>query len=84
MKPKMKKCFLIIDTTLTCVASFVLLYTGITMVMSQMKIGSLSVALKIPNWIYGAFVPFGLLFVLYRSLEFIVKTVRAKEEEEKK
>ena len=84
MKPKMKKAFLIIDTALTCVASFILLYTGITMVQSQMKIGSLSVALKIPNWVYGSFVPFGLAFILLRSIQFIVKTMRTKTEEEEK
>lgn len=83
MKPKMKKIFLVIDTLLTCVAASVLLYTGITMVMSQMRIGSVSVALKIPNWIFGAFVPFGLAFLLFRSIQFIVKTLKTKEEGEK-
>lgn len=83
MKPKMKKVFLIIDTALTCAAASVLLYTGITMVKSQMKIGSLSIALKIPNWVYGAFVPLGLAFILIRSIEFIVKTFKNTEEEEK-
>lgn len=84
MKPKTKKVFLIIDTALTCVAAFILLYTGILMVQSQMKIGSLSIALKVPNWIYGAFVPLGLIFLLYRSVEFIIKTIRTKTEEEGK
>ena len=46
MKPKMKRVFLIIDTLLTCAAASVLLYTGIIMVKSQMKIGSLSNCLK--------------------------------------
>lgn len=41
------------------------------MVKSQMKIGSLSIALKIPNWVYGSFVPIGLAFILYRSIQFI-------------
>lgn len=83
MKPKMKRIFLIIDTVLTCVAASVLLYTGLIMVQSQMKIGSLSIALKIPNWVYGAFVPFGLAFILLRSILFIVKLCKNTEEEEK-
>lgn len=83
MKPKMKRIFLIIDTTLTCVAASVLLYTGLIMVQSQIKIGSLSIALKIPNWVYGAFVPFGLAFILLRSILFIVKLCKNTEEEEK-
>lgn len=83
MKPKMKRIFLIIDTVLTCVAASVLLYTGLIMVQSQMKIGSLSIALKIPNWVYGAFVPFGLAFILLRSILFIVKLCKNTEVEEK-
>lgn len=83
MKPKMKRIFLIIDTVLTCVAASVLLYTGLIMVQSQIKIGSLSIALKIPNWVYGAFVPFGLAFILLRSILFIVKLCKNTEEEEK-
>lgn len=82
MKPKMKRIFLIIDTALTCVAASVLLFTGITMVQSQMKIGSLSIALKIPNWVYGSFVPFGLAFILLRSILFIIKLCKKTEEEE--
>lgn len=83
MKPKMKRIFLIIDTALTCVAASVLLYTGLIMVQSQIKIGSLSIALKIPNWVYGAFVPFGLAFILLRSILFIIKLCKNTEEEEK-
>ncbi|MEI3180654.1 MAG: TRAP transporter small permease subunit [Lachnospiraceae bacterium] len=40
MKPKIKETFYIIDTALTCLAAG-FLYTGIIMVKSQMKIGSL-------------------------------------------
>lgn len=72
MKPKMKSVFLIIDTMLTCIAASVLLFMGIAMVQSQMKIGSLSIALKIPNWVYGSFAPLGLGFILYRSIRFII------------
>lgn len=82
MKPKTKKVFLIIDTALTCLASGILIYTGIIMVQSQMKIGSLSIALKIPNWIFGSFVPLGLVFILYRSIQTIVRMIRLKTEEE--
>ena len=80
MKPKMKRVFLIIDTLLTCAAASVLLYTGIIMVKSQMKIGSLSIALKIPNWVYGSFVPIGLAFILYRSIQFIVQLQKKSDE----
>lgn len=81
MKPKLKKVFLLIDTALTCLAAGILLWTGIGMVQSQMKIGSLSIALKIPNWVYGSFVPIGLVFILFRSIQFIIKTIHTKAEE---
>lgn len=81
MKPRMKKAFLLIDTALTCLAAGILLWTGIGMVQSQMKIGSLSIALKIPNWVYGSFVPIGLVFILFRSIQFIIKTIHTKAEE---
>lgn len=84
MKPKTKKFFMILDTALTILAAGALLFTGLTMVQSQMRIGSVSVALKIPNWIFGAFVPFGLLFIVARSVQFIVKTFMTKAEEEDK
>ena len=81
MKPKMKKVFLLIDTALTCLAAGILLWTGIGMVQSQMKIGSLSIALKIPNWVYGSFVPLGLIFIIFRSVQFIIRTIKTKAEE---
>ncbi|MFR6333015.1 MAG: hypothetical protein ACLUOI_32445 [Eisenbergiella sp.] len=46
-----------------------------------MKIGSLSIALKIPNWVYGSFVPIGLAFILYRSIQFIVQLEKSEEDE---
>ena len=81
MKPKMKKVFLLIDTALTCLAAGILLWTGIGMVQSQMKIGSLSIALKIPNWVYGSFVPLGLVFIIFRSVQFMIRTIKTKAEE---
>ena len=80
MKPKMKKVFLLIDTALTCLAAGILLWTGIGMVQSQMKIGSLSIALKIPNWVYGSFVPLGLVFIIFRSVQFMIRTIKTKAE----
>ncbi len=82
MKPKTKKKFLILDTALTCLAAVLLCGTGIQMVMSQMRIGSLSVALKVPAWVYGSFVPIGLLFILFRSVQVIVNAIREKDDQE--
>ena len=81
MKPKTKKIFFILDTGLTCIAAAVLLYTGIVMVMSQERIGLVSVALKVPNWVYGSFVPIGVAFILGRSIQAIIRAIRTNTEE---
>lgn len=82
MKPKTKKFFLIFDTGLTCLAATILGVTAIQMVIGQYKIGSLSIALKIPSWIYGSFVPLGLAFILFRSIQVIIRTIKTKAGEE--
>ncbi len=91
MKPKTKKIFLIIDTALTILAACVLFVCGFKMVREMFQIGSLSIALRIPNWIYASSVPFGLVFLIYRSVEYIIKVFRTDpdklvtiEEEENK
>lgn len=84
MKPRLKKLFYIIDTALTCLAAGVLLYTGIIMAASQYRIGFVSVALKVPNWVYGSFVPLGVAFILIRSVLAIVRALRADGKEEEK
>lgn len=82
LKPGAKRIFDIVDTALTALAAGVLCYTCIQMVMGQYKMGSVSVALKIPSWIYGAFVPLGLLFIVYRSAETIIHLLKHKPEEQ--
>ena len=82
MKPGMKRVFLILDTALTCVAALALLLTGIEMVMSQINMGSVSTALKVPSFVYGSFVPLGLLFILLRSIQVIINAIRGKYNEE--
>ena len=77
MKPATRKVFMIIDTLLTVVASAVLFVCSLQMVMSQFKMGSLSIALKVPSWIYGSCVPFGLIFMIFRSVEFVLKVMRS-------
>ena len=57
-------------------------YNAFITALEQEKIGSLSIALKIPNWVYGSFVPIGLAFILYRSIQFIVQLQKKSEEDE--
>lgn len=80
MKPKTKKKFMILDTGLTILAAVILMICGIQMVMQQYGIGSVSIALKIPNWIYGSMVPFGLVFMIYRSVRLIIQVMKTDPE----
>ena len=41
-------------------------------------------ALKVPNWVYGSFVPLGVAFILIRSVLAIVRALRADGKEEEK
>lgn len=81
LKPGPRRILEIIDTLLTTLGAGVLCYTSILMVLSQRRMGSMSIALKIPSWIYGAFVPLGLLFIIYRSVETVIRQIKTKPEQ---
>ncbi len=55
---------------------FVLFYTGCLMVANQVRNGAVSLVLMIPAWIYGIFLPIGMLFVLIRFLQQAVAQIR--------
>ena len=81
IKPRTKRIFAIVDTALTILAAVVLFICGLQMVRQQFDIGSVSIALKVPNWLYGAMVPFGLIFLIFRSAQYIVKVIKTKSDE---
>ena len=76
MKPKMKTIFSIITTTLTCLAALFLFWTSFSMISTQLKLKSLTVALRVPAWTYTMAVPFGLGLVIFRCNQNILQDVR--------
>ena len=81
LKPRAKRFFDIFDTALTVLAAGILCWCGVQMVISQYNMGSLSIALRIPSWIYGVTVPFGLVFLIFRSVMHSVEVVKTSPEE---
>lgn len=70
---KKRKKVLAFDALLSIIACTILVVTGIQMVIQQYKIGGLSYSLKIPEWIYGCFVPVGCSLMLFRFVQVIVQ-----------
>ena len=57
--------------------SLALIVTGYGMVERQYFLKQITIALQWPEWIYGAFVPFGGLFMFARFLQAAVENWRA-------
>jgi len=73
MKPKNRLRLLIVDNILSAIVALILTVTGIQMVMQQYSIGNVTTDLRVPQWIYGAFVPFGCACMLFRFTQVAVK-----------
>lgn len=83
LPPKIQQKLLAIDALLSMGVCIILITTGIQMVMSQFKMGSVSVAMRVPEWIYGSLVPIGAFLMLIRFTQVFVRKIRYKEEDQK-
>lgn len=63
---KVRKCLAAIANVLGVVFSIILLVTGIGMVQTEIEMKQISIALGIPQWIYGSFFPIGAAFMIWR------------------
>lgn len=55
-----------------------LCYYGLVMTISQYQRGQITAGMQWPEWIFGAFVPFGAFFVTVRFAQLLVGTLRGK------
>lgn len=76
LKPKTRIYFSIFNTLLTIAVAAFLIWTSISMIQTQAKMGSTTVALKLPTWLYTCFVPFGLALMVFRNIQNIWKDIR--------
>ena len=66
MPHKASTAFALVANLLGVIASLVLVYTGIQMVITEYEMEQISIALQWPQWIYGSFLPFGALCMTIR------------------
>ena len=66
MPKKVALLLAVIGNLLGVAMSAILLVTGISMVKLQMEAKVISIALQIPQWIYGLFLPVGALLMMIR------------------
>ncbi len=88
LKPRPQKIMFIITSILTLVSAAFLSWCSFNMIKSQFTMHNLSVALKVPQWLYTLCVPFGLVLVMFRSIQNIIMEMKNlqnmdKEEEAK-
>lgn len=55
--------------------SLFILYNGIIMVIHQYKLGSTSIGMRIPEWVYGSFIPIGSTAMTYHFAISAVKSL---------
>lgn len=55
-----------------------LCYYGLIMTISQYQRRQITAGMQWPEWIFGAFVPFGAFFVTVRFLQLLVNTLKGK------
>lgn len=77
MAPKAKLYFSIFTTVLTVIAAAILTYCSFSMIQTQVTMGSTTVALHLPSWLYTTFVPIGLVLVVFRNIQNIVADIKA-------
>lgn len=72
-----------INNVLAGITCLFLTVTGVIMTISQYQMHTLSVAMMIPTWIYGSFVPIGAAFMTYRFFERAITYFMGKGTKEK-
>lgn len=67
--------FTLIASSFGLVFSLILLLTGIQMAYNEYLLEQISITLQWPEWIYGSFVPMGALFLIFRYIQSIFRTI---------
>jgi len=78
---KQRKIFAAAGNFLGTVFSIILLFTGIQMVIAEYELKQISIALQIPQWIYGSFLPFGAFWMAIRFGQSMLRNINDIKEE---
>lgn len=76
LKPKAQVKMFILTSFLTLISAGFLTACSFTMIKTQIMMHNVSVALRVPAWLYTLCVPFGLVLVMFRSIQNIVKEIK--------
>lgn len=77
VSPAVRKALYVIGLAIGTLFSAALLYYGVLMVINQYTLGMETSAMQWPEWVYGAFVPFGAFFVTVRFAQATVQEWKA-------
>ncbi len=77
--PKAARILATISMIFAVAFSGIICYYGVFMTINQFNKGQLTAATQLPEWIFGAFVPVGALFVTIRFAQNLVKLLRGKD-----
>lgn len=78
LSAKWQKNLNIVANLLGVLFTGILVYFGVIMAYNEYRLEQLTAGMQLPEWIFGAFVPFGGILLLLR---FIQKTIEAVKEE---
>jgi C4-dicarboxylate transporter DctQ subunit len=78
LSAKWQKRLSIVANLLGVLFTGILVYFGVIMAYNEYRLEQLTAGMQLPEWIFGAFVPFGGSLLLLR---FIQKTIEAVKEE---
>lgn len=76
MRPRVKRVVQMFSFSLGMVYSGAICWYGIQMVMSQIARHQVTAGMQWPEWIFGAFVPVGAIFVTIEFLLCLIETIK--------
>ena len=76
--PKFRKIFHVVLLVTSAFFTYIIVYYGIDMVISEYKSQMTTPALGLPEWIFGLAIPVGCAFLGFRLMQFSVKEILKK------
>ena len=79
--PKMRKFLHTLGFAIGTAFSAALFYYGTHMVIHQINLGQVTPTMQWPEWIFGAFIPFGAVFLTFRFAQATIEEARSPVDE---
>lgn len=78
VSPALRRFMRIVGYLFSVAFCGLLCYYGLIMTISQYQRKQITVGMQWPEWIFGAFVPFGAFFVTLRFLQLLINAIKGK------